>query len=105
AKLAYRDKCVMDALIAKAVELCDGKGVQHLHYGSWSDGGVGTFRTKHGFQKVDVPRYFVPLTSWGALMLRLNMHLPMRERLPQRWVAALKNLRSRWNHFRPQPGR
>ncbi len=105
AKLSYRDKCVMDALIAKAVELCDEKAVQHLQYGSWTDGGVGTFRIKHGFQKVDVPRYFVPLTGWGALMLRLNMHLPLRERLPQSLVEALKNLRSRWNHFRLQPGK
>ena len=85
-KLSYRDKCVMDALIAKAVEVCNQKGVQHLQYGSWTDGGVGTFRIKHGFQKVDVPRYFVPLTAWGALMLKLNMHRRLRERLPQSWV-------------------
>ena len=103
AKISHRDKCVMDALIAKAVELCDQKKVEHLHYGSWSDGGVGDFRAKHGFKRVEVPRYFVPLTMRGELMLKLNLHRPIRNRLPQSWVGPLLDLRTKWNSvwYRP----
>ena len=105
AKISHRDKPVMDALIAKAVELCEQQGIGHLQYGSWTDGGVGTFRIKHGFKRVDTPRYFVPLTMRGALMLKLSMHRPLRERLPESWVTHLKNLRSKWTSFRCQPGK
>jgi hypothetical protein len=96
AKNSHRDKAVMDALIAKAVELCDLHKIGHLQYGSWTDGGVGTFRSKHGFVRVDYPRYFVPLTSRGALMLRLKLHRPIRELLPERLTRLLIDLRTRW---------
>ena len=100
AKLSHRDKAVMDALIAKSVEICDQKKIQHLHYGSWTDGGVGTFRTKHGFAPVDTPRYFVPLTLRGKLMLKLNLHQPIRDRLPKGWIEPMMGLRAKWNSLR-----
>jgi hypothetical protein len=99
AKNCHRDKSVMDALIAKAVELCDLHQIHHLQYGSWTDGGVGTFRSKHGFAKVDFPRYFVPLTRRGALMLRLKLHRPMRELLPDPVTSLLIDLRTRWYSY------
>lgn len=100
AKLSHRDKAVMDALIAKSVEICDQRKIQHLHYGSWTDGGVGTFRTKHGFVPVDAPRYFVPLTLRGALMLKMKLHQPIRNRLPKKWLEPMIGLRARWNSLR-----
>jgi hypothetical protein len=96
AKLAHRDKCVMDALIGRAVELCAERGLGYLHYGSWTDGGVGVFREKHGFRRVDVPRFFVPLTARGRLMLAMNWHRPLRERLPAPVTALMLRLRARW---------
>ena len=100
AKLAHREIPVMDALIAKGVELCDQNKIKHLLYGSWTDGGLGDFRLKHGFVRVEVPRYFVPLNQRGRLMLRLSLHRPLRERLPKSWVEFFKGLRARWNSFR-----
>jgi hypothetical protein len=100
AALKHRDKCVMDALIAKAVELCNQKGIRHLQYGSWTDGGVGAFREKHGFGRLVVPRYFVPLTFLGRLMLILNWHRPLRERLPKSLTRMLIMTRARWNSWR-----
>jgi hypothetical protein len=93
---SHRDKAVMDALIAKAVEICDLRKIGHLQYGSWTDGGVGTFRAKHGFERVDFQRYFVPLTLRGALMLKLKLHRPIRELLPDSVTAVLIGLRARW---------
>jgi hypothetical protein len=103
AKVSNRDKCVMDAMIAKAVELCDHNKVEYLHYGSWSEGGVGDFRAKHGFQRVEVPRYFVPLTTRGKLMLKLRLHRPIRDRLPKSLVRPLIDFRTKLNSIRYRP--
>lgn len=100
AKVSHRDKPVQDALIAKAVAICEESKISRLHYGNWSRGGLGAFKVKHGFERVDFPRYFVPLTVRGALMLRLNLHHPVRDYVPERWLINLIGLRARWNSLK-----
>lgn len=100
AMLAHRDKCVMDALIAHAVRICDEKSISHLHYGDWASRGLGTFRLKYDFQRHDCPRYFIPLTARGKFMLNFKLHRPLWERLPDSWVNRLIALRNRWNSVR-----
>ena len=95
AKLCHRDKPVMDALISRAVEICEQKKVGYLNYGSWTGGGLGEFRIKHGFKRLDMPRYFVPLTGAGRLMLKLGLHHRLRDRLPEKWVHAARELRTK----------
>jgi hypothetical protein len=99
-KVAARDKAPTNALIAKAVELCAARGVRLLHYGLWSARGLGEFKKHHAFECYDLKRYFVPLNAKGALMLRLKMHRKLSERVPERWVDALADLRAKWNTFR-----
>jgi hypothetical protein len=94
-KLAHRDKCVMDALIARAVEVCDQRKITHLHYGDWASRGLGVFRAKFGFEREDCPRYYVPLTARGKWMLTNGLHHPLKDRLPHNWVDRLVALRSR----------
>jgi hypothetical protein len=86
----------MDALIAKAVEISNEEKIGFLHYGDWASGGLGQFRVKHGFEKHDCPRYFVPLTWQGKLMLRLKLHRPLRDYLPQEWLDRMIGQRNRW---------
>lgn len=105
AKVSHRDKCVMDALIAKGVEICDQKQLQNFQYGSWTDGGIGDFRTKHGFARVEVPRYFAPLTLRGKFMLKFKLYRPIRQRLPDGWVGPLVGLRAKWNSIRYKPAK
>lgn len=100
AKLSQRDKPIQDALIAKAVEICGQKQLTCLHYGSWSLGGLGAFKIKHGFVRVDVPRYFVPLTKWGGLILRLRLHYSIHDVLPEKCVESLLAVRRKWNSIR-----
>lgn len=100
AKLSQRDKPVQDALIAKAVEICEQKHVAHLHYGAWSKGGLGTFKIKHGFMRVDSPRYFVPLTCRGRLMLRFGLHHRIQDLMPEKWMERLLAVRGKWNLLR-----
>ena len=100
AKLAHREKCAMDILIAKAVELCAERKLSYVQYGSWTDGGVGAFRGKHGFERLEVRRYYVPLTWKGHLLLQLQFHRPVRDRIPSDLLAPVLNLRNRWTAFR-----
>jgi hypothetical protein len=95
AKLAHRDKSVMDALIARAVEVCDQRQIRHLHYGDWSSRGLGVFRAKFGFEQHDCPRYYVPLTARGRWMLARGLHHPLKDRLPEDLIDRLVGLRSR----------
>ena len=100
ATFADRDKNVMDALIAKAVEVASEKNIFHLHYGDWAHRGLGAFRQKFGFEQHDCPRYFVPLNWRGELALKAGLHRPLRERIPQNWKDRLVEARNKWNGWR-----
>ena len=97
ATFADRDKCPMDALMVRAVEMAGQKGIFHLHYGDWAHGGLGAFRLKYGFERHDCPRYFVPLNGRGALSLKLGLHRRFRDRIPQIWKTRAAGLRGKWN--------
>ena len=98
--LAHRDKSASDALVRKAVELCAEKRLSYLHYGFWSRGSFGKFKENHAFERYDIPRYFVPLTTKGELMLKLGLHRKFVDQLPLSWRDRLVVLRNNWNAFR-----
>lgn len=100
AKLSHREKCAMDILISKAVELCAERKLNYVQYGSWTDGGVGAFRGKHGFEPLTLKRYYVPLTWRGHLLLQLQFHRPMRDRIPASLLGHVLALRNTWTKLR-----
>jgi hypothetical protein len=100
ATFADRDKNVMDALIAKAVEIASKKNIFHLHYGDWAHRGLGAFRLKFGFEQHDCPRYYVPLNWRGELALKAGLQHAWRERIPQDWKDRLAGAKSKWNTWR-----
>jgi hypothetical protein len=101
-KIAYRDLAPTNALLAKAVERSAEKGLPYLIYALWLDDSLGDFKRSNGFQKFDLPRYFVPLTGKGRLALKLGFHRDWKDAVPKRLKAPLKNLRRRWydSHWR-----
>jgi hypothetical protein len=99
-KISHRDKAPTNALIAKAVEICAERGVPHLQYGIWSTRGIGDFKLHHGFERIEVPRYYVPLTLTGRLMLRFGLHRGVAEFMPKRVLDFLIDVRSRWYNFK-----
>ena len=99
-KIRDRDKAPTNALLSKAVEVCAEKKVAYLHYGLWSRGGFGLFKQNHAFECHDVPRYFVPLTTNGRLMLKLGFHRKMTEYLPAQWYERMVAWRNQWNAVR-----
>lgn len=94
-KLEHRDKAPTNALIAKAVEICEEKEIPYLVYSKWSEGSLGDFKRHNGFEKIGLPRYYVPLTLKGKIILKLRLHRGIRGVLPQKVKDHLVDLRSK----------
>lgn len=97
----YRDKAPTNALIAQAVRCCAEMKIPYLVYSRFVYGkkqrdGIIDFKERNGFKRVDLPRYYVPLTSIGRVALRLGLHHRMRDRLPESLAVPLRDLRSAW---------
>ncbi|HEU0049680.1 MAG TPA: hypothetical protein VFQ43_18985 [Nitrososphaera sp.] len=99
-KIARRDLAPTNALLAKAVERCAEKGIPYLAYAYWLENGLGDFKRKNGFQKFDLPRYFVPLTQKGALAVKLGIYRGWKEMVPKQIKNKLKKLRNLSYNFR-----
>lgn len=102
AKQTHRDKAPMNALFAKAVEVCVSKGIPLLVYGKYTYGGKGedsltVFKRYNGFRRVEVPRYYVPLSTRGRIGLTLRLHRPMSDMIPAPALKALLKIRSNWH--------
>ena len=102
-KIARRDLAPNNALLAKAVERCAEKGIPYLAYALWLEDGLGGFKRSNGFQRFDLPRYFVPLTPKGKLALKLGFHRGWKGAVPDHLKKPLKNLRKRWYNLRWRP--
>jgi hypothetical protein len=72
------DKRPNNALIAKAVEICESEGKSHFIYGSFvyfdPDSSLTEFKRRNAFEAVPLPRYYVPLTFKGRVALKLGLH-------------------------------
>lgn len=98
-KTCHQDKRPTNALIAKAVEICDARGIRFLKYCKYvyhqnPEDPLTVFKHRHGFREVRFPRYFVPLTARGRVAIRLGLHLSPSELLPRRVVHALLRFRA-----------
>lgn len=101
-KIEHRDKAANNALLAHAVRICAQKGIPFLVYARFSYGKKGEdkltdFKRHHGFEKMDVPRYFLPLTFKGRIALRLRIHWGIKSIIPKFLYAKLVELRNKWN--------
>ena len=92
---SYQSKAPSNALIAKAVEICAKRQVAYLHYGIWSMRGLGDFKRHHGFECLNLRRYYIPLNWRGRLFLTLNLHHDFADRMPEWLVDFMVNLRTR----------
>lgn len=103
-KLSEYDKRPSNALIAKAVELCESRGVRYLTYGSYNygnkkDSPLREFKIRNGFEEVLVPRFYLPLNLWGKACIKLKAHRGLLGVLPQGAITAALSARTRWYTF------
>ncbi len=109
-KASQQDKRPANALISKAVQICEAKKVSHLIYGMFCYGNkressLVEFKIRNGFEEILVPRFYVPLTIWGALCLRLKLHRGLVGILPQSVITMAGSLRAKWYDFMHLLGR
>ena len=100
--LAHRDKAPTNALVAKAVEVCADRKVKKLFYSSYAYGNLSRdslteFKERNGFVRLEVPRYFVPLSVWGAIALKIGLHHRLIDRLPESISMKLREWRRKYN--------
>jgi hypothetical protein len=100
-KASHSDKRPANALIAKAVERCEQKGVSFITYGMFNygnkrDSPLREFKIRNGFEEAFVPRYYVPLTNWGSICVKTKLHRGLLGILPNRVITLGVSLRGKW---------
>jgi hypothetical protein len=99
--IQHRDRAPTNALIAHAVRACATRGIHHLVYSNFAYGkrkksSLSDFKERNGFQRVDVPRYYVPLTALGQIALRLGLHHRLIDWVPESIAAKAREFRRVW---------
>jgi hypothetical protein len=84
----HYDKRPMNAMIAKAVEFCEQEGMTHFIYGQFVYGNkhqssLLEFKRRNGFEQINYPRYYVPLTVKGQIFVRLRLYKGPSGLLPE----------------------
>jgi hypothetical protein len=105
--LQYRDKAPTNALVAQAVKSCTDRNIPYLVYANFAYGkketsSLSDFKERNGFQKVDIPRYYVPLTHWGSAAFAMKLHHRLVDRLPASLAERLRDWRKSWYQRRFQ---
>ncbi len=100
-KPSHYDKRPANALVAKAVEICEVRNISHISYGLYNYGNkrhspLREFKIRNGFKEIRMPRYFVPLTPWGSLCMKAKLHKGLIGILPHSVIAAGVGARSLW---------
>jgi hypothetical protein len=101
----HRDKAPTNALVAQAVRSCADRGISYLVYSNFAYGkkersSLSDFKERNGFQRVNLPRYYVPFTSLGRAALRLGLHHNFVDRLPEPLLAKARDFRYSWYKHR-----
>ena len=97
----HRDKAPTNALIAHAVKVCAEQQIPYLVYSNFAYGNkqrdsLSDFKERNGFQRMNIPRYYVPLTRTGNLAFRMGMHHKLIDRLPEPLIEKLRSYRAGW---------
>ena len=108
--IQHRDKAPTNALIAQAVRYCAARRIPYLVYSKFVYGkkqrdGLSDFKHYNGFQRFELPRYYIPLTRTGRVARRLRLHHRLVDHIPEPVLAQLRKLRSLWHRRRFQLAR
>src|SRR5580698_2634566 len=103
--IRHRDKAPTNALIAQGVRSCADRGISQLVYANFAYGkkersSLSDFKERNGFSRVDLPRYYVPLTGIGWCAFRLGLHHRFMDRIPGPLAAKYRDLRTSWYKYR-----
>lgn len=98
--MKHYDKRPANALIAKAVELCEQNEISYLLYYNYiyndPKSSLTEFKRRNGFEQVLLPRYYIPLTLKGKIALSMGLHRGLAQRIPKPVLSQLLRMRSLW---------
>ena len=99
--VSQRDKAPTNALIAHSVRACADRGIRYLVYSNFAYGkkersSLSDFKENNAFQKIDVPRYYVPLSLMGQAALGMDLHLGFTQFVPEPVMERLREFRKSW---------
>lgn len=99
--MAHRDKSPTNALVAHAVRYCAEHKIPYLVYSRYKDGrkqwdSLMEFKERNGFKQVNLPRYYVPVSSLGSVAYRLGLHKRLIDHIPEPILARLRQIRNSW---------
>jgi hypothetical protein len=97
----HRDKAPNNMLIAQAVRSCAQRDIPYLWYAKFSYGkkqrdSLSDFKEHSGFQRIDLPRYYIPVTTWGKLAVRVGLHHGLRAFVPGALLEQAYKVRNLW---------
>ncbi len=97
----HRDLAATNALVAQAVASCADRNIPSLWYANFSYGkrdgdSLADFKRHNGFEKVEIPRYYIPLTLTGRAALRLGLHHRLLAWVPEPAIVQYRRIRSLW---------
>ena len=100
-KMEARDTRPNNAFLSEAVKLCVERKIPYLLYerfiyGNKTDSTLTRFKRENGFIRMDIPRYFVPLTPKGWLALKLGLQKDPKDMIPQWLRSRLLDRREKW---------
>jgi len=94
------DKRPNNALIAKAIEVCEAEGKSHFIYGSFvyydPNSSLTEFKRRNGFEAIPLPRYYIPLTLKGAIALKMGFHRGVAANTPKPIMRLFLKGRKLW---------
>src|SRR5215471_13430590 len=99
--IQHRDKAPTNALVVEAVRACAARKIGYLVYSNFAYGkkkpdSLADFKERNGFLRIDVPRYYVPLTQLGSVAFRSGLHRKLVDRVPEPVAAKLRDWRNAW---------
>jgi hypothetical protein len=100
-RASAQDQRPANALIAKAVEVCQARSVSYLTYGLFNygnkrDSSLQEFKSRNGFVEMITPRFHIPLTLWGSMCVKTGLHKGLIGILPPTIITAGLKMRAAW---------
>ena len=105
----HRDKAPTNLLIAEAVRSCADRGIPFLWYAHFTyrnkeRDSLAEFKLHNGFEQIDIPRYYVPLSLTGRVALRLGLQHGPSAYVPRAMLERAREWRNRWHLGRAHDG-
>ena len=99
---AHYDKRPLNALLTKAVEICSQKGLKYFvhdkyYYGNKKDSTLLEYKRRNGYEPINFPRYYIPLTLKGKIYVGSRLYRGPLGLIPAPALSVLLKVREKFH--------